>query len=259
MEITHILIALLGGLVSGVINTLAGNGSAITLLILTELLQLPPNFANGSNRLGVFAVSAIGSTVFYKNGKLNVGRSWPYLMPLIIGAVGGVLLAIWVINEQFRNVFRFMMVVMLIIILVKPKRWLRATDLQAKPNLWLVIPVFLAIGFYGGFIQMGVGIFILAAMVLGARYSITDANAVKLVAVGVYTFLCILIFHWQGLINWKFGLLLAAGQAMGALIAANFASSHPKADLWAYRLLVVIVVWAILKIFGVFAWIMTFM
>ncbi|MEO0775963.1 MAG: sulfite exporter TauE/SafE family protein, partial [Bacteroidota bacterium] len=111
------------------------------------------------------------------------------------------------------------------------------------------IPLFLAIGFYGGFIQMGMGIFFLAAMVLGARYSINDANAVKLVAVSAYTLLCIAIFQWQGLIHWPFGLLLALGQVIGATIAANFASQHPQADLWAYRFLVVIIVLALVRLF----------
>ena len=49
---------------------------------------------------------------------------------------------------------------------------------------FFTIPAFLALGFYGGFIQMGMGIFFLAAMVLGARYSIIDGNAVKIVVVG---------------------------------------------------------------------------
>ena len=249
MSWIDLFIALIGGTAAGIINTLAGNGSAITLLILTELLQLPPNVANGSNRLGVFSGSAVGAFIFHKNGKLKIERSRNYLLPTIVGAIGGVLLAIWVSNEQFREVFRFMMVVMLFVILVKPKRWLRDTDLTQKPKLWISIPLFLIIGFYGGFIQMGMGIFFLAAMVLGARYSITDANAVKLVAVSFYTLLCILIFHWQGLIHWQFGGLLAIGQVIGATIAANFASRHPKADLWAYRFLVTIIILALIKMF----------
>ncbi|MEO0780085.1 MAG: sulfite exporter TauE/SafE family protein, partial [Bacteroidota bacterium] len=137
MEWTDLIIALIGGTAAGIINTLAGNGSAITLLILTELLQLPPNLANGSNRLGVFSGSMVGALIFHRNGKLNLERSGPYLIPTIIGAIGGVLLAVWVSNEQFREVFRLMMVLMLVVILVKPKRWLRTTDYERAPRLWV--------------------------------------------------------------------------------------------------------------------------
>ena len=251
MELSHYIIAILGGTFAGVINTLAGNGSAITLTILTEILNLPPNLANGTNRVGVLTQSAAGTYGFYKNGKLDVQKSWAYIIPTIIGAIAGVIIAVYVSNEQFKRVFSFMMVAMLFVILINPKRWLQKTDLNKKINYWWVIPLFLAIGFYGGFIQMGMGIFFLAAMVLGARYNIIDSNAVKSFVVAIYTIVVIAIFQWKGLIDWKFGLILAIGQTVGGYWAANFASQYKKADLWAYRLLVVIVILAIIKIFNI--------
>ena len=39
------LLASSGAFLGGALNTLAGNGSAITLTLLTELLGLPPNVA----------------------------------------------------------------------------------------------------------------------------------------------------------------------------------------------------------------------
>jgi uncharacterized membrane protein YfcA len=54
-------IAVLGGFVAGIINTLAGNGSAITLSILTEVIGLPGNLANGTNRVGVLMQGIAGT------------------------------------------------------------------------------------------------------------------------------------------------------------------------------------------------------
>ena len=64
MEWYEYLIAILGGAFAGVINTLAGNGSAITLTILTELIGLPGNLANGTNRVGIFTQSLFGVWAF---------------------------------------------------------------------------------------------------------------------------------------------------------------------------------------------------
>ena len=50
LEYYHYIIAIVGSALAGAINTLAGNGSAITLTILTELLGLPGNMANGTNK-----------------------------------------------------------------------------------------------------------------------------------------------------------------------------------------------------------------
>jgi uncharacterized membrane protein YfcA len=61
----------------------------------------------------------------------------------------------------------------------------------------------LILGFYGGFIQMGMGIFFLAAMVLGAGYDIIRANAIKVLVVALFTVMAILNFEWRGLIDWR--------------------------------------------------------
>lgn len=250
MEVYQIVIAVIGGTIAGGINTLAGSGSAITLTILTEVLGLPPNVANGSNRLGVFAGSAASTLGFYQNDKLHPQRSSLYIALTSIGAIAGVVVATMVSNEQFKAVFSYLMIAMLLIILIRPKRWLRETDTTYKPNILITIPLFLSIGFYGGFIQMGMGIIFLAAMVLGARYSIIESNAVKAFVVFLYTIVVIAIFQWKGLIDWKMGGILAIGQIIGSYLTAQFASRYEKANLWAHRVLILMIVIAIIKIFN---------
>jgi len=242
-------IAVVGSLVAGGINTFAGNGSAITLTILTEVLGLPPNVANGTNRIGVFTQCTATSVVFYKNGKLKVARNKKYIIPIFVGAIIGGLLAINVSNEQFRAVFKFMMVFMLIAVLVKPKRWLRETDTDFKPKWYVYFPLLLALGFYGGFIQMGMGIFFIIIMVLGMRMNIMESNALKGFVIGLYTLVLIVVFHFQGMIDWKIGAIMAVGQTAGGYLAARFGSKSKKADQTAYYVLIVVLVLAVVKLF----------
>ena len=242
-------VAIVGAFIAGGINTLAGNGSAITLTILTEVLGLPPNVANGTNRIGIFTQSAITSIVFQKSGKLNISRNKKYIIPIIIGAIVGGFLAINVSNEQFKAVFKFMMVFMLIAALVKPKRWIRSTDLEYKPKPYIYLPLLFALGFYGGFIQMGMGVFFLIIMVLGLRVNIIESNAVKGFVIGAYTLLLIILFHYKGLIDWKIGSIMAIGQTLGGFLTARFASQHRKADQIAYYVLIAVMLLAIAKLF----------
>jgi len=248
-ELESYSIAIIGAFIAGSINTLAGNGSAITLTILTEILGLPPNVANGTNRVGIFTQSAIASVVFYKNGKLNLKPNRKYIITIIIGAVAGGVLAISVSNEQFKSFFKFMMVFMLLAILIKPKRWLRSTDESFKPKWYFYVPVLFALGFYGGFIQMGMGVFFLIIMVLGIRINIIESNAIKGFVIGLYTFLLILLFHYQGMIDWKLGGIMAIGQTLGGFLTAKFASKYKKADQIAYYVLIVVMLIAIAKLF----------
>ncbi|MEM9261078.1 MAG: sulfite exporter TauE/SafE family protein, partial [Bacteroidota bacterium] len=177
-----------------------------------------------------------------------------YIVLTTIGAIVGIYVATIVSNEAFREIFRFLLVLMLFVILVKPKRWLREETDAAQLPLVVSIPVFLALGFYGGFIQMGMGVFFLAAMVLIARYNIIDSNAVKAAVVALYTIFAVGIFAYKGLIDWKIGLVMAAGQMAGGYLTARFAATDPRAGKWAYRILVVVVIWAILRMFGATGW-----
>ncbi|MDX1939359.1 MAG: sulfite exporter TauE/SafE family protein [Saprospiraceae bacterium] len=249
MSIWDYIIVIVGSFLAGSINTLAGNGSTITLTILTEVLGLPGNLANGTNRVGIFTQSAASTWVFWRGGKLNWKQSWAFILFSSIGAIAGALVAVWISSDQFESIFRYLMIFMLFVLLFKPERWLRSTDTEHPLGLWAIIPLCLALGFYGGFIQMGMGIFFLAAMVLAARYSLTESNAVKAAMVGIYTFLAILIFEWQGLIDWEIGLLMAIGQTIGGYLTALYAAHSPKANVWAHRVLVAVVILSIIKMF----------
>ena len=144
------------------------------------------------------------------------------------------------------------MVFMLIVVLVKPSRWLRETDTENPPSMWFIVPMFLALGFYGGFIQMGMGIFFLAIMVLGARHSLMDSNVIKSFIVAIYTAVVLIIFHYKGLVDWKIGAIMAIGQMLGGYYMAIIAAKHPQANVWTHRVLVVVVIVAILRLFEVF-------
>ena len=249
MEWHQYIIAIVGGAIAGGINTLAGNGSAITLSILTEVIGLPGNLANGTNRVGVFTQSSAGSWAFYKHGKLDFSRSKLNIGLTVIGALVGVAVAINVSNEQFLFVFKYLMLAMFVVILVNPKRWLADTQTDPNINYFLAAPLYIALGFYGGFIQMGMGIFYLATMVMVAKYSIIEGNALKSFVVALYTIVVLAIFQWKGLIRWDVGLVLAIGQTLGGWYTAKFASSHPKANIVAYWVLMIIVVIVLVRLF----------
>lgn len=249
---TDYVIAFVGALFAGCINTLAGNGSAITLTILTEILGLPGNMANGTNRVGVLLNGAGASLGFYRGGRLNLKLAKPLVALVVIGAVIGIIVATRVSNEQFMGVFKWLMILMLLVLLIKPKRWLIKHETPVNSNWWINVPVFLAIGFYGGFIQMGMGIFYLAALLLLAKLPIIEANAIKALTVFFYAIIAVIIFELSGLIDWRIGLLMGVGQFTGSWLTARAASKYKQMEIWAYWMLIVAVLLSILKLFDVF-------
>ncbi|MEY4886857.1 MAG: hypothetical protein RL767_328, partial [Bacteroidota bacterium] len=92
---------------------------------------------------------------------------------------------------------------------------------------WLT---FFAIGLYGGFVQMGIGIMMLAALVLAQRWTLRDANVIKLILALVLALPATLVYLFMGDVVWSAALWLAVGSALGAWIGARYVVRIPAAQ-----------------------------
>ena len=70
-------------------------------------------------------------------------------------------------------------------------------------------------GFYGGFVQAGVGFLLLASIAGTLRYDIVRANAIKLVCTLVFTLVSLVVFIWQDQVAWFAGFILSLGYVAG--------------------------------------------
>lgn len=249
-EVLIAVIGFVGGLAAGVINTLAGNGSAITLGILTDLMGLPANIANGTNRIGVFAQSIASSYQMVSKNRDVVSRHRWIVLLTVGGAVIGVVIATMVSNEQFKFVYKYIMLVMLILILVKPAKWIResaSSDIVHNP--WIMFPLTFVIGIYGGFIQLGMGIFYLATLVLIGNLGMKVSNILKNFVVGIFTGIALLIFISNGMVDWKAGFFIASGQALGGYLGGKYAVNSKYASVSAYWILLAVILTVLVKQF----------
>ncbi|MFK7908809.1 MAG: sulfite exporter TauE/SafE family protein [Chitinophagales bacterium] len=250
-------LVILAGALAGFINTLAGNGSAVVLSILV-MMGLPPSIANGTNRVGVIFQSTIAAFTFQKKGMIpKEGIAW-MIIPSVIGALIGSNIAVNLSEETMSLAMGFLMIFLLCLVLLKPKKWLAESVADmTKVKSPLNVFIFFLIGVHGGFLQAGVGVMLLAALVLGAGYSLRYANGVKILIVLVFSIPALLIFIGNGQVNWTYGLLLAIGQSFGGWLGATFATGYPNANIWVRRILIAVIVFAIGKFFGVYDYFLT--
>lgn len=220
----HLLVFAAGAL-SGVINTLAGSGSLLTLPALI-LLGLPANMANGTNRVGVLLQNIVAGASFKRSRVLDLRGALLLSIPAVIGSLLGAQIAVNLDEQMMQRVIGAVMVIMLFVILLRPERWLQG-KLETLPAGFSVgqgLALF-AIGVYGGFIQAGVGIFLLATLVLSVSYDLVRANAVKIIIVLAFSISSLLVFANNAQVDWSAGLLLGAGNMLGAWWAARLAVS----------------------------------
>ncbi|TRX62999.1 sulfite exporter TauE/SafE family protein [Carboxylicivirga sp. M1479] len=223
MTILEALLLIIAGLFAWFINTLAGSGSLITLPLLM-FLGLSPHQANATNRVAIFFQNIVAVRNFKRQKLIDFKSSRLLVIPALLGSLLG---AIWAvkINEDILNLtIGCLLFGMFFIILLKPDKWVKsqAGQVDKKPPIWQII-IFFFIGVYGGFIQAGVGFFLLAGLVLGVGFDLVRANAVKVFIVLSYTAVALGIFIYTGQVDFLYGIILAIGNASGAFIASKYA------------------------------------
>ena len=232
ITLTYIVILVATGTVAGVINTLAGGGTNLTLPALM-VMGMPPEVANATNRVGVFLQSVVGVLGFNKHKKLPVDDIGPVLLPTIIGGLLGACAAAFAPTAILKPLLFGAMISMTIVMLVKPSvvsppMGTLPHKVKDKPSSWFWLGL---AGFYGGFVQAGVGFILITALAGSLRYDLVRTNALKVVCVSVFTLFALLVFIAQGLVWWLPGLILASGTMLGAHLAVKFAITAKPATL----------------------------
>ena len=231
------------GFLAGFINTLAGSGSLISLPMLI-FAGLPANVANGTNRVAILLQNIVAVRGYRARGKFIWREGLAFALPAAVGAVVGARIAVDLPEALMRRAIGAIMLLMLLVLLVNPKRWIQGREGETPRTVGpLEVVIFFLIGIYGGFIQAGVGIFLLAGLVLVAGYDIVRANAIKVFIVLFFTVPALAIFLLNHQVSWGWGLLLAAGNMSGAWVGTRFAT-RPGAGVWVHRLLVLVVLYS---------------
>lgn len=246
----HILILISTGIAAGFINTVAGGGSSITLPMLI-FLGLPANVANGTNRIAILLQSIAGVGTFRKNKVITLGEGGRLIWPSAAGALAGAVVAVFTGQEVMKWLIAAMMTGMLLLVIFKPEVWIKSRSVDVVPKSGsLQIVIFFLIGFYGGFIQVGVGFLLLAGLVMGCGFDLVKGNALKVLIVMVYTLIALLVFWAKNQIDLLMGLLLGAGSMLGAYIGARF--TIRGGAVWIRYFLIIAISAMILKMIGLY-------
>ncbi len=240
----HILLLVAVGIVSGFVNVIAGGGSLISVPVLI-FLQLPSAVANGTNRLAILSQNITAVKKFKDKGffdtKLNILLS----ATSIPGAIAGSLSAVNIQDALFNKILAIIMIMVMITTFIGNVKRKNSSDIAKNP-FWLAVS-FLFIGFYGGFIQAGVGFIIIAALSIIGQLSLVKTNSVKVFVTLIYTIPSLLIFIVSGKVHWLYGAALAAGNAFGGWFGGHV--SITKGDTWIRVFLAVTVTAMAVKLF----------
>jgi uncharacterized protein len=221
---------IVAGIICGFVNTLAGCGGAIALTVLNFFV--PINIANGTFRIPILFQNIFAVHEFKKYNVYDRDSFLPVIIPMGIGGVFGAILAVYMPHGGLKLIIGIIMLVFFVLqvkkLLKKKQKEVEEIELLNKFAFFKYIAFFL-VGFYGGFVQMGVGVISLIAIETFAKMDLFKANAIKMLGVLCYTVPVSIIFLLDGLIVFKLGFAMAVGNVIGAKIAVKSASKvDPK-------------------------------
>lgn len=219
MDIAAIVLLFVVGVVSAILNVMAGGGSAIALPVLI-FLGLDSALANGTNRVAILIQNIFAVTSFRRQDVHAFKQSLRLTTWALPGAVAGAVAGVTVSDEWFQRILAVVMIATVVTILIPQPATDTSVGVSPKRERW-IYPIMVGIGFYGGFIQVSVGFLFMAALYHVLRMNLVLVNMHKVTIVMIYMVPALAVYAWTGNVDWLAGLSLGAGSAVGGWWAAR--------------------------------------
>ncbi len=221
MEIWQLGLLSAIGVVAGFLNVMAGGGSLLTVPVMV-FMGVPGPVANGTNRIAILAQNITAVTAFFRRGFSDFKLSLTLAACALPGAVAGALAGTRLEGAWFNRVLAIIMLGVMLVMATGGNRKNREAggEPSRRQLLWGHICM-AGVGFYGGFIQLGVGFIIMPVLHRVMGLDLVRTNMHKVFIVMSYTVVALLIFASQVEILWIVGAALAVGNSIGGWIATH--------------------------------------
>lgn len=227
MELLTLPIALalfLAGGLAGFIDSMAGGGGLITLPALLAA-GLSPAQALGTNKLQSSFGSFSATWNFVRRGRVDLREMAGCVACTFVGAALGAALVQFLRADFLAGLLPFLLVGIAAYFLFSP----RVGEVDSHRRVGL--PAFAAtagfgLGFYDGFFGPGTGSFLALAFVGLLGFNLAKATAHAKLLNFTSNFAALLAFLVGGEVVWAAGLVMAAGQFLGAHLGSNLVMSR---------------------------------
>ena len=234
---------LLAGLAAGLINTVVGSGTLITVPTLVAL-GVPPVTANVSNTVGLVPGSISGAVGYRRELRGQRGRAVRLGLASLVGGLAGALLLLVLPEEAFAAIVPALILLGLVLVVFQPRisAWVaRRHDAAGglpENGAWWVRPAVLLAGVYGGYFGAAQGVLLMAILGIGVDEPLQRLNAVKNVLAAVVNGVAGTLFIVVADVDWRIVGLIGVGAVVGGQLGATVGRRLPATVL---RVVIVVV------------------
>lgn len=236
MSFGIIILFVLAGFFSGIVNAIAGGGTFITFGAMT-LAGISPITANATSAISQMP-GYITSTIAYIP-ELRRIKKLALILTLvsIVGATIGASILIMLEEASFRKIVPWLLIAATALFAAGP--WLqpkqRAENDPTKPSHGLSAVAQFITSIYGGFFSAGMGIMMLATLGLTEKTSDYHLlNALKNLLSNVIAALAVIIFIAGGVIDWMAAIIMLPAVGVGGYCGVWAAKKLPQSLVRAF-------------------------
>ena len=118
-KIKKLHIALFGAIIGVINGLLGGGGGMIVVPVLTNLFGFNQKEAQATAIFVILPISIASSIIYITHNSINFSSSWPAILSIVIGGLGGALLLNKLDNKVIRIIFIALILISGVMMLIR--------------------------------------------------------------------------------------------------------------------------------------------
>lgn len=243
MSSTTLIVLVVVFFLTSVVGVVTGSNSLIAVPAMFQA-GIEPREAVATNMFALLFMAIGGTIPFARQGRIDyVGLSPLVVLTVISSAIGAALVGL-ISGAGIKLIVTIAMIAVATFTLVRRNAGVEAATPRpwTKPATYLLV---FALGIYGGLFSGGYVTVLttICVAIAGMTYSeaIGATKFINVFSCGVAT----LVFMWQGLVDYRLGLILGVTMFVGAYVGAHYATRVN--DVWLRRVFLTTILLLALK------------
>jgi uncharacterized protein len=233
MSTTTIIILILLFFATSAVGVVTGSNSLVTVPVMFQF-GIEPKVAVATNMFGL-TFMAIGATLpFVRQGAIDFRRLSPLVLLTLVGSTLGAMLVGLISDKTIPIIVSVSMIVVCVFTFVKRDAGVARIATVSPKTLVIAYVLTFLLGIYGGLYSGGYVTILTATFVAFLGMTFTEAVASTKFVNVFSSAIATIVFMWQGLVDYRIGVILAVTMFVGAYIGAHFVTKLN--DVWLKRI-----------------------
>lgn len=229
MTLYEIILLSVAGFGAGVLNAVAGGGTFLTFAALVAM-GLPTIEANATSAVALNPANFASVFAYRREIQTHFRSMIGYSVMAVLGGLLGAVLLIWLGDEGFRPTVPWLLLAATLLFAGSDR--IRAVaepwaDSKAGGATAIAGVIMFVVSIYGGFFAAGMGIMMLAALIITEKGDFHKANAIKILAALLIQLMSSAALILGGLVHWPEAIVTMVASTVGGYYGVDIARRVP--------------------------------